>query len=550
MPSFTQTAPLPRNRFRTDPTLRFSLERHLPAELFAQAAPALDRMGDRAATEMPALADAAERTPPRHVPYDAWGNRIDRIEVDPAFDTLVRIGQEEGLVATPYEADYGAHARIVQAGLANLYDPVSAVATCPLVMTDGAAWLLRQHDAVLWAKYGSRLTARAGAITSGQWMTETEGGSDVANTATTATPNEDGSFSLHGTKWFTSATSADIAMVLARPDGAAPGSAGLSLFLLELRRPDGAWNGLMVRRLKDKMGTRALPTAELDLAGARAVPVGGLGRGVAKVASLLNIARVWAAYAGPAGVGHLLGLARDYAQARRVFGATLASQPMHRAWLARIAAEYEAMLALCFETAAAIGRAEHRGNTQMARLLAPLTKLACARQGIWGTSELIESFGGAGYLEDTALPRIFRNAHVHAIWEGTTSVLSHDVLRALRSRDLGLEWLDDVDRRLAGVTHAELDWVKPRIAAALDVLRPMVLEPDERDGRRLAAGMARTTQAALLAEAAEWRILHKHDRTALVAAETITREPLIPALTTDMELAELAYGFDPMAGHA
>ncbi len=550
MPPFTQTAPAPRNRFRTDPTLRFSLERHLPPDLFAQAAPALDRMGHRAATELPALADAAERTPPRHVAYDAWGNRIDRIEMDPAFDTLVRIGQEEGLVATAYEAGYGAHARIVQAGLANLYDPVSAAATCPLVMTDGAAWLLRQHDAALWETYGPRLTARTGAITSGQWMTETEGGSDVGNTATTATANEDGSFSLHGTKWFTSATSADIAMVLARPDGAAPGSAGLSLFLLELRRPDGGWNGLTVRRLKEKMGTRALPTAELDLAGARAVPVGGVGRGVAKVASLLNIARVWAAYAGPAGVGHLLGLARDYAQSRRVFGATLASQPMHRAWLARIAAEYEAMLALCFEAAAAIGRAEHDGRTQMARLLAPLTKLACARQGIWGTSELIESFGGAGYLEDTGLPRIFRNAHVHAIWEGTTSVLSHDVLRALQSRDLGLEWLDDVERRLAGVTHAELDWVKPRIAAALDVLRPMVLEPDERDGRRLAAGMARTTQAALLAEAAEWRILHKRDRTALVAVETITREPLIPALTTDMELTDLAYGFDPMTERA
>ncbi len=550
MSSFTQTAPVPRNRFRTDPTLRFSLERHLPADLFAQAAPALDRMGDRAVTELPALADAAERTPPRHVPYDAWGNRIDRIEMDPAFDALVRIGQEEGLVATPYEAGYGAYARIVQAGLANLYDPVSAAATCPLVMTDGAAWLLRQHDPALWAKYGPRLIARSDAFTSGQWMTETEGGSDVANTATAATPNEDGSFSLHGTKWFTSATSADIAMVLARPDGEAPGSAGLSLFLLELRRPDGAWNGLTVRRLKDKMGTRALPTAELDLAGARAVPVGGLGRGVAKVASLLNIARVWAAYAGPAGVGHLLGLARDYARVRRVFGDTLASQPMHIAWLARIAAEYEAMLALCFETAAAIGRAEHSGRTQMARLLAPLTKLSCARQGIWGTSELIESFGGAGYLEDTSLPRIFRNAHVHAIWEGTTSVLSHDVLRALRSRDLGLEWLDDVERRLAGVTHAELDWVKPRIASALNMLRPMVLEPDEREGRRLAAGMARTTQAALLAEAAEWRILHKRDRTALVAAETITREPLVPALTADMELADLAYGFDPMARHA
>ncbi len=547
MPDFTQTAPAGRNRFRHDATLRYALERHLPPEIFADAAPKLDRLGERTVTELPALADAAERTPPRHVPYDAWGRRVDRIEVDPAFDALVRIGQEEGLVATPYDSGYGAYGRVVQAGLSNLFDPVSAVATCPLVMTDGAAWLLRQHDPALWAQYGARLTARSGGITSGQWMTEKEGGSDVSQTGTVARANEDGTFSLHGTKWFTSATSADIAMVLARPAGEAPGSAGLSLFLLELRRPDGSWNGLTVRRLKEKMGTKALPTAELDLAGARAVPVGGLGRGVAKVASLLNIARVWAAYAGPAGVGHLLGLARDFAHVRRVFGAPLADQPMHRAWLARIAAEYEAMLALCFEAAAAVGRAEAGGNGQMARLLAPLTKLSCARQGIWGTSELIESFGGAGYLEDTGLPRIFRNAHVHAIWEGTTTVLSHDVLRALRSRDLGLEWLEDIAHRLGDITHCELAHVKPRIAGALEALRPMVLEPDERDGRRLANGMARVTQAALLAEAAEWRIVHKSDRTALVAAEIITREPLVQAETTDMELADLAYGRAPVA---
>ncbi len=151
MPDFTQPAPVPRNRFRHDATLRYALERHLPTKIFADAAPKLDRLGERAASELPALADAAERNPPRHVPYDAWGNRIDHIEVDPAFDTLVRIGQEEGLVATPYDSGYGAYGRVVQAGLSNLFDPVSAVATCPLVMTDGAAWLLRQHDPALWA---------------------------------------------------------------------------------------------------------------------------------------------------------------------------------------------------------------------------------------------------------------------------------------------------------------------------------------------------------------------------------------------------------------
>ena len=122
---------------------------------------------------------------------------------------------------------------------------------------------------------------------------------------------------------------------------------------------------------------------------------------------------------------------------------------------------------------------------------------------------MLESFGGAGYLEDTGLPRFLRNAQVHVVWEGTSSVLAQDVLRALRSRSLAEEWLEDINRRLSNATHEELQWVKPRIVAALEVMRPMVREPDEREGRRLASGMARITQATLLTEAAAWARLCK-----------------------------------------
>jgi len=244
-------------------------------------------------------------------------------------------------------------------------------------------------------------------------------------------------------------------------------------------------------------------------------------------------------------VGHLLSLARDYAGRRDVFGEKLAARPTHTAWLAQIAAEYEAMLGMGLETAAALGRAEHGGSTNLARLLTPLTKLSCARGGIWGASELIESFGGAGYIEDTGLPRVFRNVHVHTIWEGTTNVLAHDVLRALGNQLIAQEWLEDIARRLAGLTHAALEPVAPRIAAALETLRPLILAPEEREARRLAQGMARVTQAAILAEAAQWRLLEKHDRSALIALEIITRTPLVPALQSDMPLEGLAYGLTP-----
>jgi alkylation response protein AidB-like acyl-CoA dehydrogenase len=542
MADFHQDAPKASNRFRTDRALRLGLQRLLPEEIFADASASLDQLGERAVTQLAALGETAETNPPKLTPFDAWGRRIDRIDVSPAFDRLIAIGQEVGLVALPYEAPYGAHSRIVQAGLINLFEPVTAVASCPLTMTDGAAWLLKKHDPALAARYLPKLTARHGGWTSGQWMTEKEGGSDVSRTATIAEPNGDGTFRLTGTKWFTSATSADISLALARPAGAEPGSAALSLFLLELRAPDGGWNNIRVRRLKDKMGTKALPTAELELEGAIAVPVGGLGRGVAKIASVLNIARLWAALAGPACVGHLLDLARDYAQRREVFGKPLNQHPMHTAWLAQITAEYEAMIGLCLETAAAVGRAEHGGNSSLARLLTPLTKLSCARQGIWGTSELIESFGGAGYIEDTGLPRIFRNTHVHAIWEGTTNVLAHDVLRALNNRAIGEEWLDMIGQRLAATTHAELHAVTPRITVALERLRPMVLAPEEADGRRIAQAMARVTQAAILAQAAQWRLHAHHDRSAVIAAELFTRTPLIAETGSDLALGTLAYG--------
>lgn len=540
MSDFHQAAPQPGNRFRTDPTLRLTLERLLPAEVFAEASPSLDRLGERAVAELLPLADQAERNPPQHVPYDPWGRRVDELRVDPAWLRLVQIGQEEGLVALPYDRPYGEHSRVVQAGLANLYDPACAVADCPLVMTDGAARLLLQHDPQLARHYVPKLTARHDGWTSGQWMTEKEGGSDVGRSSTTARRSSDGTWLLNGTKWFTSATTGQMALALARPEGAQQGSRGLSLFLIELRRPvelrrpDGSWNGIQIRRLKDKLGTRALPTAELDLKDTIAVPVGEIGQGVGKMTGLLNIARLWASWGGPAGVGHLLDLARDYAGKREVFGKTLAQQPMHRAWLARIAAEYEAMLALNFQTAALIGAAEQGADGTLSRLMAPLTKLACARQAVWAGSELLESFGGAGYVEDTGLPRLFRNLHVHCIWEGTTSVLAHDVLRALRVSEHGEAWIEDVTRRLRGLSLDATLVLRQRIANALETLMPMINAPDEAQGRRLAWGMARTYQAVLLVEAAEWRLQAKRDAAGLAAAELFCADGLVPASVPTM----------------
>lgn len=546
MTDFIQPHPELSNRFASDRTLHHTLERLRPAEVFADASPLFQRMGERAMQEIPALAATAEHNVPRHEPFDAWGRRVDRIEVDPAWHRLVDIGLEEGLVALPYENPYGEFTRVVQAGLVNLYDGAGAVASCPLVMTDGAARLLTLHDEALAARYKPKLTARQGGWTSGQWMTEKEGGSDVGQTSTVARPRGDGTWSLHGTKWFTSATTSQMALALARPEDAVPGSRGLSLFLVELRRPDGSWNHIAVRRLKDKLGTRALPTAELELEGTVAVPVGGIDRGVAKIGDLLNVARLWASWGGPAGVGHLLMLARDYATRRRVFGQLLTEKPLHAQWIARITAEYEAMLALNFETALALNRHERgTGAPGLARLLAPLTKLACARQSIWAASELVESFGGAGYVEDTGIPRVLRNLHVHCIWEGTTSVLAHDVLRALRAPEAGEAFLADIDGRLSTLAgHGTR--APDAIVHARRMLAELMPRAQESDGRRLAWGMARTYQSVLLLEAAAWRQARKADGSGWTALRLFLQDALVPPVlpASDEELAALAFGGD------
>ncbi|HET8644180.1 MAG TPA: acyl-CoA dehydrogenase family protein, partial [Vicinamibacteria bacterium] len=283
--AFFQEPPRLGNTYEADRALAGLLQRLLPPDLHGRLRPEWQAMGEAAAGPLLALARQAEAERPRHVPFDAWGRRIDAIEVSAAWTQLQAEAAQRGLYAIPYEPDLREQARLHQAALLALYAPSSAIASCPLAMTDGAARTLLEHDRELAQRIVPRLATRdAGALwTCGQWMTERAGGSDVSGTETVARADEGGLFRLHGCKWFTSAVTSQAALTLARMEGAPAGNAGLSLFFLELRRPDGGLNGIRVDRLKDKLGTRALPTAELTLEGALARPVGAPGHGVRKI---------------------------------------------------------------------------------------------------------------------------------------------------------------------------------------------------------------------------------------------------------------------------
>ncbi|HET7824066.1 MAG TPA: acyl-CoA dehydrogenase family protein, partial [Anaeromyxobacter sp.] len=435
--SFFQDPPRLGNTFASDPLLREYLDRTLPPPVARELEPELTHLGELAGGALFELQAADRPNEPRLVQWDAWGRRVDRIEVTPLWREAARLSAQHGLVAAAYERRHGPHARVHQHAMVYLLEPSMDVYACPLAMTDGAArTLLELGNAALAERAVPRLTSRdpARVWTSGQWMTERIGGSDVSATETVARRDGDG-WRLFGTKWFTSATTAEMALGLARPEGNPPGSKGTALFYVETRNEDGSWNGILVNRLKDKLGTRKLPTAELTLDGARATPVAGLSGGVRNITTMLNVTRTWNSVAAIAGMQRALDLARDYARRRAAFGARLAEKPLHQDTLAGIEAEREGAFLLAFRVVALTGRAEAGEATAEERVLlrsiTPLAKLTTGKQAVAVASEALECFGGAGYVEDTGLPRLLRDAQVLPIWEGTTNVLALDLLRAL-----------------------------------------------------------------------------------------------------------------------
>lgn len=534
--AFYQEGPQLTDTYAGDAVLREHLERLLPPEVTAAAAPELAAMGAAAAGELRELAAAAEASPPRHVPYDAWGRRVDRIVTSPAWEELLARAAAAGLVATPYEDAFGPAARSVQHALLHLYGPSSAIATCPLAMTDGAARVLTDHaDAALRDRVVPRLLSRdpARAWTAGQWMTEREGGSDVSRTATVARC-VDGGWRLHGTKWFTSATTADVALTLARPEGAGAGSAALGLFCVELTDPDTGrprfGDTVLVNRLKDKLGTRALPTAELTLAGVPATPVGPPERGLSRIAGMLTVTRLHNAIAAAAGMRRAVDLAVAYAGVRHAFGRPLLALPLHRTTLADLAVVAEAAFALVARTAELVGRVEHgvadEHERRVTRGLVPLAKLVTGKDAVAVASEALEAFGGAGYIEDTGLPTLLRDAQVLPIWEGTTNVLSLDLLRAEERDEALAALLDDSDRLLATVPP---DGELGRAAAATAVARDGVgaavaglatADEDVREAamRALSLRLGRIYSAALLCAHAAARRAAGHDAARASAA--------------------------------
>jgi acyl-CoA dehydrogenase len=551
---FNQSPPELGNQYEDDRVLRSCLRRALPPEVLSEIEPSLSEMGELAGGELYRMQLADRLHEPVLTQWDAWGERVDRIEVSPLWKVAARIASERGVVAVAYERKHGSLSRVHQSALAYLFTPSTDIYSCPLAMTDGAAQtLLRSDNRTLIERIVPHLTTRDPAEfwTSGQWMTELTGGSDVGLSETIARRDENGVWRLYGRKWFTSATTSEVALTLARPEGNRAGGQGLALFLVETRDAEGRLRNIEINRLKDKLGTRKVPTAELALNGTPAELVVDTSDGVRNIAPMLNITRLWNAISACALMRRGLALARSYARKRFAFGAHLSEQPLHVDTLAGLQAEMEAAFHLSFFVAELVGRDEACEITDdergLLRFLTPVMKLTTARQAVKVASEVLEAFGGAGYVEDTGLPVLLRDAQVLSIWEGTTNVLSLDALRALTKtggvfasvkREITGNLESVRDARLASARHAcreALGHAEEWLGSAMKEGQPSM----EAGARRFALTLGRAVAMSRLAAHAQWSLDEERDARAAASARRFAQSGIDLVKSFELEDARL-----------
>jgi alkylation response protein AidB-like acyl-CoA dehydrogenase len=431
-----------------DPFLVKRLGRRLPGSSAGKIAEFLAEI-ERRRTTLDSLATQADANRPTLTAYDRWGARVDDVVLHASYQALGDLAYGQfGLVNTAYDPEasrkWEGFPRSVAMAGGMTFAMSEQGLFCPLCMTDGAALVLTRAleslpsdspAAARWRHYISRLTSRGADRWSGaMFLTERQGGSDVGANSCTAV-EDDGVWRLHGEKWFCSNAGADLALVLARPAGAPEGTKGLALFAMPRILEAGARNPYVIRRLKDKLGTRSMATGEVELNGATAYLIGSADRGFVQMAEMINLSRLYNA------VGSVAILARAYAESaawardRQAFGRRIAEFPLVRDTLVQLAAETDGAQALVWEIIGRIdGMAEGRdGETdrRLIRILTPLAKLYTAKRAVWAASEAIEILGGNGYVEEFITSRLLRDAQVLPIWEGTTNIQTLDVFRAL-----------------------------------------------------------------------------------------------------------------------
>jgi alkylation response protein AidB-like acyl-CoA dehydrogenase len=501
-----------RNWYTSDPSLQLLMRRHLGADGLAWATPHLERLGELMGGPIAARAEETDRNPPRLEKYDRWGRDISEVVMPPTFEASRRDIIEHNVTSPEFVAaaqESGVDARPLYAAWAYLLDQAEIGMMCALGTGGDMVVRLAEEFAPEAVRDRVRELFAAGeyAGEAAQMLTERTGGSDLAALETTATPDGD-RWLLSGLKWFASNANGSAFVVLAKPVGGPDTVRGVASFLVLRERLDGSRNGVRIRRLKDKLGTKAVASAEVEFDDAEAyllAPRGagggaGDGRGMARMMELTNGARLGIAMMGLGCARRALVESLCYASTREAFGSELIHHPLMQRKLAELIVEVEAAQALVFD-----GYLGPR-----LRIGAPLIKLRAARLGITAASDAIEIHGGNGYIEQWPVARLLRDAQVNTVWEGPDNILCLDVRRAIERDSAEQPFLDRLRhavRRAPSDDPATRDLVATRIeelAAAIEVWRALDRTTGEARLYALAQFMVDVYAAALLLEQAGW----------------------------------------------
>ncbi|KIL63209.1 hypothetical protein M378DRAFT_25143 [Amanita muscaria Koide BX008] len=492
------------NPYTSDPVLPSLLKRTIPPTPLQEIEQELTLFGEEVTSTIRALGAPDRIGPPQLVQYDQWGHRIDRLTTSEGWRDFKAFAQKEGFPAIFYERKYGHSSRTYGFAKAFLMIGDTHTIFCPLSMTDGAARLIEvMGTPAMKRDIFPRLISRDSslAFTSGQWMTERPGGSDVSQTETVAVATGEETqygpqYKLNGFKWFSSATDSDISVALARTGSIQDGSRGLSLFLVPLRLPllrnpadpfpSHTSNKILIHRLKNKIGTHALATAELSLEGTEAYLFGPLNQGVKCITPVLNITRIWSAISSVGYLRKCLSIATSYATVRAIDGGRrlLADDPLHVSFLASINLLYRALTHLTFGVILLLGKSEcgvaSPDELRRLRLLTPVIKAFAAEKASAGMEDAMTALGGAGYMEENGLGRAIRDALVEKIWEGTATVLALDVARSSRDPktvSAFISWAKDIIKSCPAGLKTQLSLSFGILGQALDELETAYQHP-------------------------------------------------------------------------
>jgi putative acyl-CoA dehydrogenase len=488
------------NVVTADRALVDAVTRHASAEVVEDLAAVGAEAGTAQAREHGMLAN---RHHPELVPYDRYGNRIDEVEFHPSWHWLMEHAVGHGLAATPWEQqDAGSpYAHVRRAAGFMAWSHTEPGHGCPISMTYAAVPALRADEAIAkeWTpllastKYdpGVRLASGKRGALAGMGMTEKQGGSDVRANVTEARPTSvEGEYTLHGHKWFTSAPMNDVFLVLAQAAG------GVTCFLVPRVLPDGTRNRLDVVRLKDKLGNRSNASSELELDGTVAQRLGDEGRGVRTIIEMVAATRLDCVLGSTSLMRRAVNEATWHAAHRSAFGSLLAEKPLMRNVLADLAVEAEAATALAMRLAAAVDGIADPHEAALRRIALPLAKFWVCKRTPYLVAEALECLGGNGYVEESGMPLLYREAPLNSVWEGSGNVNALDVLRALgREPEVLDAWITEVGHARGG---------DPRLDRAIEdtlaLLGSLMGEPDrlEVSARRLAGRMAAVLQGSLL----------------------------------------------------